>query len=93
MTSTPEVLTEAGLARLRKGLGAKGLDKDGVLRLLATIDALKAENKAVHANYAARFRQISELNHAVDHALTCDAGTTLCRDCKRLLTEAREIGR
>lgn len=34
-----------------------------------------------------------ELRHAIDHALDCDQGTVLCKDCTRLLRTALGRGR
>lgn len=71
-----------------------------VLRLIkayevrcSDVDEIRVERNVAQDSAADKARQLDELRHAVDHALTCDQGTALCRDCKRLLTEAREYGR
>jgi len=67
MSTGTHVLTESQLASMRKNEWAWN-DGD-VSRLLATITALQAENKAVHANYQARLEHTKALISAMQLAL------------------------
>ena len=66
---------------------------DDVLRLVATVRALQAQNKAMLDNYDTKLRQNDEFCHATGHLLSCDQGTILCKDCKRMMQAALKFGR
>ena len=66
---------------------------DDVLRLVATIRALQVENKVIRDKYETKLRQNDEFCHATGHLLDCAQGTSLCKDCKRMMQAALKFGR
>lgn len=79
---TIQPLTDEELAQIRQWYAdpVRKLPRKVVRDVAALLDHIAAHPKAAS--------ELDELRHAVGHALSCDRGTILCNDCKRLLHAA-----